>query len=79
MEVLVKSCNICLVWSGMPGHAHASPMFSKITNCKYLWKRLRYSVYLLHVVTHLGKLQCYHVVLVRYGPVCPKFSEITNL
>ena len=24
------------------------------------------------------KLQCYHVVLVGYGPACPKFSEATN-
>ena len=54
------------------------PTFSKITNCKYLWERLSYFVYLLHVVTHPGKLQCYHVVLVGYVPACPKFSEITN-
>ena len=26
--------------------------------------------YLLHVVTHPGKLQCYYVVLVGYGPAC---------
>ena len=32
----------------------------------------------LHVVTHLWKLQCYHVVLVGYGPLCPNFSKITN-
>ena len=38
-------------------------MFSKITNCQYLWERLSYFVYLLHVVTHPGKL---------------KFFEITN-
>ena len=35
-------------------------------------------VYLLHVVTHSGKLQCYHVVLVGYVPACPKSSEVTN-
>ena len=25
MESLVKSCNICWVWSGMPGHAEPFP------------------------------------------------------
>ena len=35
-------------------------------------------VYLLHVVTHLWRLQCYHAILFWYGPACPKFSEITN-
>ena len=34
--------------------------------------------YLLHVVTHAWKLQCYHIVLVGYGPACPKFSKTTN-
>ena len=33
---------------------------------------------LLHAVTLPGKLECYYVVLVGYGPACPKFSEITN-
>ena len=33
---------------------------------------------LLDVVTHPGKLECYHVVLVGYSPACPKFSEIIN-
>ena len=33
---------------------------------------------MLHFVTYLWKLQCYHVVLVGHGPVCPKFSETTN-
>ena len=75
MEALVKSCNIWWVWQGMPGHAQHSP---EKTNCKYLWERLSYFVYLLHVVTHPGKLQCYHVILVRYGSACPKFSEIAN-
>ena len=58
-------------------HARAYPTFSKI-NCQYLWERLSYFVYLLLVVTHPGKLQCYHVVLEQYGPACPNFSEITN-
>ena len=62
---------------GLVGHAQACPVFSKI-NCKYLWESLSYFVYLLHVVKHPGKLQCYHVVLVRYGLACAKFSEITN-
>ena len=33
---------------------------------------------ILYVVTHPGRLQCYHVVLVGNVPACPKFSEITN-
>ena len=53
-------------------------MFSKITNCQYLWERLNYFVYLLHVVTHPGKLKHYHVFLVAYVPACAKFFEITN-
>ena len=53
-------------------------MFSKITNCKHFWERSTYFVYLFHVVTHPGKLHCYHVVLVGYGPACPKFSKIKN-
>ena len=44
----------------------------------YLRERLGYFIYFLLVVTHLWKLHCYHVVLVGYGPVCPKFSKITN-
>ena len=32
----------------------------------------------MDVVTYPWKLQCYHVVLVGYGPAFPKFSEITN-
>ena len=35
-------------------------------------------IILLHVVTHLWKLQCYYVVLVGYVPACSKFSERTN-
>ena len=29
MEALVKSCNICWVWSGMPGHA--KPQNNKVS------------------------------------------------
>ena len=72
MEALVKSCNVYWLWSGI------CPTSSKITNCEYLWERLSYFVYLLYVVTHPGKLHCYHVVLVGYCLACPKFSEITN-
>ena len=71
MEALVK--HVIFV-----GFGQVCPAFSKITNCQYLWKRLSFFVYLLHVVTHPGKLQCYHVILVGYDPACPKFSEITN-
>ena len=46
--------------------------------CQYLQEGLSYLVYLLHVVTHLWKLQCCHAVLGGYGPACPKFFEITN-
>ena len=62
---------------GLVRHARACPRFSKITKQQYLRKGLSYFVYLLHVVTHPWKLQCY-VVLVGYGPACPKFSEATN-
>ena len=73
MEVLVKSCNICWVWSGMPGHAQRSAK-----QHQYLWAGLSYFLYLLHVVTHTWKLHCYHVVLVGYDLPCLKFSERTN-
>ena len=59
-------------------HARACPRFSKISKQQYLWERLSYFVYLLHVVTHPWKLQCYHVDLLGYGPTCPKFPEATN-
>ena len=50
------------------------------SKCHYLWERLSYFVYLLHAVTHLWKLQCYHAILFGYGPgpECPKFSKIIN-
>ena len=35
-------------------------------------------VYLLHVVTHLWKSQCYHAVFGGYAPACLKLSEITH-
>ena len=66
-EALVKSYNVCWVWSGTPGHAQRSPTFSKKAYCKYLSESLSYFVYLLRVVTYTGKLQCSHVVLVGYG------------
>ena len=77
MEPLVKSCNICRVLSGMPGHvrARACPRFSKITKQQYLWKGLTYSVYSLHVVTHPLKLQCYRVILVWYCPAVQSWSN----
>ena len=53
-------------------------MFSKITKQQYLWEGFSYFVYLLHVVRDPCKLQCYHVVLVGYGPEYSKFSETTN-
>ena len=34
--------------------------------------------YLLHVVTHLWKLQSYHAILFWYGTACQKFSEVAN-
>ena len=77
MEALVKSCILV-------GLDQACQPFSKITvpislsKSQYLWEGLCYFVYLFHVVTHIWKLQCYHVILVGYGPACPKFSEITN-
>ena len=49
---------------------------SKITKRQYLREGLSFFVYLLHVVTYIWKLQCYHAVLIGYGPA--KFSEITN-
>ena len=59
-------------------HGRAYPRFSKITKQQYLWEGLSYFVYLLHVVTHLWKIQYYHLVLVGYVPACPKFSGATN-
>ena len=52
--------------------------FLKMRKCLHLWERLNYFVYLLHVVKHLWKLQCYHAISVGYGPACLKFFEITN-
>ena len=52
-------------------------MISK-TKHQYLWEGWSYFVHLLHLVTHLWKLQRYHVVLDKYCPACPKFSEMTN-
>ena len=63
---------------GLVRHVQACRTFSRITKPQYLWEELSYFIYLLHVVTHLWKLQCYHIVLIGYCPACPKFSEITN-
>ena len=55
-------------------HARACLTFFKCQYFREGWELF----YLLHVVTNLRKLHCYHVNLVGYGPACPKFSEITN-
>ena len=52
------------------------PNLLQNTQASISWEGLSYLVYLLHVVPHLWKLQCYHAVLVGYGPAYPKFSEI---
>ena len=56
MEVLVKSCNICWVLSCVPEHAN-------ILQNNKVPLTLERVVYLLHVVTHLWKLQCYAVLI----------------
>ena len=71
-KALVKSCNICLVWSCMPGHIASILQNNKATISP---GRVELFVCFLHVVTHPWKLQCFSV---GYGPACPKFSEITN-
>ena len=63
---------------GLVRHVRACPRFSKITKQQYHWEELSCFIYFLHVVTDPWKLQCYHVILVGYGPECPKFSETTN-
>ena len=52
--------------------------FSKKTELQYLWKGLSYFAYLLHVVSHLCKLQSYYVIIAGYRPACSKFSKATN-
>ena len=71
MKALIKSCNICWVWSGMPNVLQNNKAPISLG-------RVELFCYLLHVVTHPWKLQYYHVVLVGYGLACPKFSEIKN-
>ena len=66
MEALFKSCNICCV------------DILQNNKLQISLGKVELFFYLLHVVTHPGKLHCYHVVLVRYGLACPKFSEIIN-
>ena len=63
----------------MVRHNWTCPTFSKITKYQYLWKALSYFVYLLHEITHLWKLQCYHAVLVWYGPSCNQFTRCFKL
>ena len=58
-------------------HAKAWRTFSEITKCQYLWEVLSYFIYLLHVLTHLWKLQCYRVILVGYG-LYAQSSEINR-
>ena len=53
-------------------------MVSKIIKQQYLWEGWAILLILLHVIAHPWKLQCYHVILVGYGLVCPKFSEAAN-
>ena len=63
---------------GLVRHAGPCLRLSRIIKQRYLWEVLNYFVYLLHLVRHPWKLQCYYVVLFGYGLVCPKFSETTN-
>ena len=72
MKALVKSCNICWVWLGMPN------LLQNNLSANISAKGESHFVYLLDLVTYPWKLRSYHVVLVGYGPACPKFSEITN-
>ena len=62
---------------GLVRHAWACQNL-KITKCQYLWDGFSYFVYLMYIATHLWKLQCYHVILVDYGPASPKLSEMPN-
>ena len=73
MDAIVDSCNACWVLSACPG------MSTVLRNNKLQISLGKVELfYLLLVVTHPGKLPCYHVVLVGFDPACPKFSEITN-
>ena len=63
---------------GLVRHAGPCLRLSRIIKQRYLWEVLNYFVYLLHLVRHPWKLQCYYVVLFGYGLACPKFSETTN-
>ena len=42
---------------GLVRHAGACPKFSKITKQQYFWEGLSCFVYMLHLVTHIWKLQ----------------------
>ena len=71
MEALVKSCTICSVWSGMP---------SILQNNKLQIFLGKIELFCLFVACSYTsrEAKCDHVVLARYGLVCPKFSETTN-
>ena len=74
--MFIFACSQISYFLGLVRHTWACRTFSKIPKHQYLGEGLSYLVYLLHVVPHLWKLQCYHAVLVGYGPAYPKFSEI---
>ena len=71
METLVKSCNVCWFWSGMPNVLQKNKLQMSLGKVE---------LYCLFVACSYtpGKLQCYYVVLAGYGSACPRFSEITN-
>ena len=73
MEALVKSRNICWVWSGMPGHVQVLQKDKATISLERA-----YFAYFLHVVSQPCKLQSYYVILVGYRPACSKFSKATN-
>ena len=59
MEALVKSCNICCVWSGMPNNLQNNKVPMSLERVELF--------YLLHLVTHPWKLHCYHVFVKGIG------------
>ena len=65
MEALVKSCNI----------QACQGLRNLLQNNKVPISLGSVELFCLLVA---WKLQCYHVILVGYGPACPKFSEATN-
>ena len=65
-----------IIFLGLGQACLGMPNLLQNTQASISGEGLGYLVYLLHVVPHLWKLQCYHAVLVGYGPAYPKFSEI---